>query len=153
MTRPRPIREAERTLRELLGARGVDPDVRPTLGAFWAVFSEFVRIPFVTASDGVLYEIGTYGEPGEEEFHLDLVRQLEVRYDDGEHDHYEHLRCELRFPATSTTRAFGTFGRWWFAGSAAEPWEAFVALVEGRTEFLALRHTSARAAVIRQEEV
>jgi hypothetical protein len=106
----------------------------------------------VTASDGVLYEIGTYGEPGEEEFHLDLVRQLEVRYDDGERPlrHTSVASCaSLRRPRP------GRSGRSGGGGSPAAPpaWEAFVALVEGRTEFLALRHTSARAAVIRQEEV
>jgi hypothetical protein len=151
-----PIKEAERVLHDLLRARGIDP-IRPrSAGETWDVFKDFVAMPFATAgadSDGVLYQTGIFDFYGHDEFYLEFLRQFEVAYNDGEHDHYEQLHCEFRFPVNDVTRAFGSFDHWWFAGDQGQPWADFVALVERRPEFIALRWIAAQAVSIKQEEV
>jgi hypothetical protein len=150
---PFSIAEGQRVLHDLLRARGVDP-IRPrSAGETWEVFKEFVAIPFATDSDGVLFQTGTFSFYGQDEFYLDFLRQFEVGDEDGEHDHYEQLHCEFRFPVTEATRSFGIFNHWWFADDEAQRWADFVALVEGRPEFIAFRSIVPQAAVIEQEEV
>lgn len=151
-----PIAEGQRVLHDLLRARGVDPARPASVGDTWEVFKEFIAIPSETegpGSDGVLYQTGTYDFHGQDEFYLDFLRQFEVVEEDGEHDHYEQLHCEFRFPVTEFTRSFGNFDHWWFADDEAQPWADFVALVEGRPEFIAFRSVTPQAAEIEQEEV
>ena len=85
--------------------------------------------------------------------HLDFLRQFEVVDEDGEHDQFEQLHCEFRYPVTDKTRSLGSFNRWWCAGNEGDPWADFVALVEARPEFLALGATAPQAASVSQEEV
>jgi hypothetical protein len=151
-----PITEGERVLHNLLRARGIDPNRPASAGEIWEAFKEFVAIPFETEgadSDGVLFQTGTFNFHGQDEFFLDFLRQFEVVYDDGEHDHYEQLHCKFRFAVNEATRPFGNFERWWFSDDETQPWADFVALVEGRPEFIALRSMPPQAAEIRQEEV
>lgn len=150
---PLPIHNAERVLRELLGTRGVDPHSPQSVSAAWEVFKEFVGVPFDTASDGVLYETGIFSFDGPAEFYVSFLRQFEVLYEDGEHDHFEQLTWEFRFPVTDQTRGFGEFDQWWFAGEGPASWANFVAAVEHRPEFVALGATRPQAAIVRQEAV
>ena len=103
-------------------------------------------------ADGVLYQAGDFDFYGAEEFYLDFVRQFEVTDEDGEHDHFEQLHCEFRFPMTEATRSFGRFNAWWFV-SSREPWVSFAARVEARPEFIALKTAPPTAAKVEQEVV
>lgn len=150
-----PIRDGEAVLRQMLKAHGVDPSRPRTVGETWEVFKEFVRRRFKTSgpeSDGVLYETGIFHFTGRDEFYLNFTRQFEAT-DRGEHDHYEQLRCEFRFPVTEETLAFGSFHAWWFADDPAQRWEGFVALVEERPEFIALRARPPAGGQVSQEAV
>lgn len=152
----RPISEGEQTLHELLRVRGIDPAFPGSVGETWQVFKEFVAIPFETEgadSDGVLYQAGIFDFYGRDEFYLEFLRQFEVLDEDGEHDRFEQLHCEFRFPASEATRSFGAFDHWWFPDDPAQPWAEFVALVERRPEFHALRSIPPQAAKIGQEPV
>ena len=53
-------------------------------------------------------------------------------------ENLDQVRCVLHYPVTGETIAFGRFHRWWFI-DGGEPWDDFVAEVEARPEFLALR--------------
>jgi len=137
------VRDAERVLREMFLRDGLDPGAPSTVEDAWRVFREFAAVASEATGpeqDGVLYQAGNFSFHGVEEFYLDFVRQFEVTDDGGggEHDHYEQLHCEFRFPMTAETRARGRFAAWWFA-SGSEPWSAFVSTVEARPEFAALR--------------
>jgi hypothetical protein len=156
MGEPLPIGEGQTVLHNLLRDRGVDPLRPASAGQTWEVFKEFVGIPFETEgpdSDGVLFQTGSFSFHGQDEFYVDFLRQFEVVEEDGEHDHYEQLHCEFRFPVKEVTRSFGNFNHWWFAHDDAQPWADFVALVEGRPEFIAFRSVTPQAARIEQEEV
>jgi len=148
-----PIDRAEGVLHEMLRTHGVNPAAPRSAAEAWPVFKEFVSMPFDTASDGVLYQVGLSNFYGPEEFYLDFLRQFEVVDEDGEHDHFEQLHCEFRYPVTDETRSFGSFNQWWFAGDEGEGWAEFVALVEARAEFQALGPTAPKAASVSQEEV
>ena len=101
----------------------------------------------------MLYQIGTFELGGPEAFYVDLVRQFEVLDDEGQHDHYEQVHCELRFDSTEDTRAFGQFERWWFRGDPGATWSEFVAAVERRPEFKGLSDAMPRDVAVWQEEV
>jgi hypothetical protein len=152
MREPLPIDQGEGVLLEMLRARGVDPAALRSAAEAWAVFKDFVLVPFATGSDGVLYQTGVTGYGGPKVFYLDFVRQFEVVDVDGEHDHFEQLHCEFRYPVSDETRSFGSFNEWWFADEG-EPWADFVALVETRPEFLALGATASQAASVFQDKV
>jgi hypothetical protein len=150
------IDDAERVLKEMLRQRGLDPETPRSVGETWDVFKDFAAVAFETSgpeSDGVLYQIGIYSFYGKPEFYIDFLRQFEITYDDGEHDHFEHLHCEFRFAATDELRAFGNLQHWWFADEGADAWWAYVALIEQRPEFRALRSALPEAAKVEQERV
>lgn len=44
---------------------------------------------------GLLFETGTFDFTGEKKYYISLVCQFELRYADGEFDHFEQLQCEL----------------------------------------------------------
>jgi hypothetical protein len=153
---PPPPKAGQRVLHDLLRARGIDPTRPASVGETWEVFKEFAAIPFATEgpdSDGVLFQTGTFDFYGQDEFYLDFLRQFELVDRRGEHDHYEQLHCEFRFPVTDTTRSFGRFHQWWFPDDDAQGWADFAALVEHRPEFIALRSIAPQAAKIEQEVV
>lgn len=150
-----PFATAEQVLHEMLSTQGLDPHSPRSLGDTWAVFKEFVKVPFDLRgpdSDGVLYQTGIFSLYGEPEFYISFLRQFEATYDDGDHDHYEQLECEFRYPVTEETQLFEPFEHWWFPDEQ-QTWEAFVQLVEQRPEFLALRSMRPRAARVAQEAV
>jgi hypothetical protein len=152
-----PVSEGEAVLHRMLRAEGIDPTAARSLRATWEVFKRFVQIPVITKgreSDGVLYQSGVFAWYGDEEFYLDFVRQFEVLHDDGEHDHFEQLHCEFRFPVTEALRSLGWFSEWWFHDDESSvTWRQFIDIVEARPEFVALRDVPSQAGVIAQEEV
>ena len=95
-------------------------------------------------------DTGVFSFHGPEEFYLDFVRQFEFVDADGEHDRYEQLHCEFRFPAAGETVAFGRYQRWWFRDDD-EPWATFVDEIERRPEFKALATAIPSALTIEQE--
>jgi hypothetical protein len=100
----------------------------------------------------VLYQSGVFTFSGREEFLLDFLRQFVATDDDGEYDHIEQLDCEFRFPVNDETRSFGRYEQWWFPDESQE-WSDFVALVEQRPEFVALRSSRPHSAKVEQEKV
>jgi hypothetical protein len=107
------ISAAEARLRHRLIESGVDPD-NPTFLATWKVFTQFAREAVNTASDGLLFESGIYRFTGSERFTVHFTRQFEVLYDDGDHDHFEQLRCEFLYEPTEELRALGSLILWCF---------------------------------------
>jgi hypothetical protein len=89
----------------------VDAD-RPTFLATWDVFAQFATEAVDTASDGLLFESGVYRFTGSERFTVQFLRQFEVLYDDGDHDHFEQLRCEFLYEPTEELRALGSLTLW-----------------------------------------
>jgi hypothetical protein len=152
-----PIKRGERVLHDMLRARGIDPKRPRSIGEVWDVFKEFIAVPFDTDgddSDGVLFETGgPYSWHRTPAFEIHFARQFEVKYRDGEHKHYEQLHCNFAFPLDDSTSGFGEFNQWWFTGGEPQEWEDFVAVVEGRPEFVALRSVTPQVAEIRQEKV
>ena len=152
-----PVTEGKEVLHDRLRARGLDPRNLPSAGETWEVFKEFVAIPFETEgrdSDAVLFQTGTFDFGGRAEFYVDFLRQFEVADEDGEHDHYEQLHCEFRFPITEATQSFGNVNLWWFSDDDdGQPWADFVALVEARPEFIAFRSIAPQTAEIEQSQV
>lgn len=147
-----PVSQGEQILHGLLSARGIDPTAPRSISETWETFKEFAVIPFDTPSDGVLYQVGIFEFYGRAEFYIDFLRQFEVVDDLTEHDHYEQLHCEFRFPANDESRSYGSIERWWFADSE-EPWREFVAIVENRSEFRALYGAPPQGVSIKQQPV
>ena len=119
------------------------------------MFQQFVGRPSDGVGDdedGVLYQSGTFSFYGQDEFYVSFLRQFGFADRDGEHDHYEQLECEFRFPMTEQTRAFEQFNRWWFP-DGDEPWADFVQAVEGRPELQALADATPNAASVAQQRV
>jgi hypothetical protein len=85
--------QAER-LNTLLCQHGVDPHSASGLAA-WSAFKEFGRETFGAKHISLLFQVGTYNFTGERLFYFDFVCQFAISDSDGEHDHFEHLHCEL----------------------------------------------------------
>ena len=149
----RAISKGQQVLHDMLRERGIDPAAPKSFRPVWEVFKEFIAIPFDTPDDGVLYEIGIYNFYGPDEFYLGFLRQFAVTDEEGEDDYLEQLHCEFRFPVNRETRSFGEFNRWWFASEGTHSWLAFVAGIERRPEFIALRDAKPQAVFMEQEEV
>lgn len=116
-------REAEQTLKEMLGAAGVDVGAPEPMGA-WRVFREFAELPVedVASEDGdmVLFQWGTHdwGDGRGERFEIDFLRQFTIE-DAGEYDHMEQLHCTFEFEPTEALRDLGS-GEHWIAGDLAD---------------------------------
>ncbi|MEU6705434.1 hypothetical protein [Streptomyces wuyuanensis] len=119
---PRP-EDALDCLRAELVAGPSTTVVRTTRGA-WLAFMRFGRRRFDTASasdsDGLLFQYGTYAFSGRPMFTVGLTRQFEVNNDDGEHDHYVQVHCELRYEPEPDLDALGSFDSWFFHGADAD---------------------------------
>ncbi|WP_369148990.1 hypothetical protein [Streptomyces sp. R44] len=89
-----------------------------TTRAAWLAFMRFARRRFATAptpdSDGLLFQYGTYAFTGRPMFTVDLTRQFDITDDDGEHDHYVQVHCELRYECEPALDALGSFNSWFF---------------------------------------
>ncbi|UFQ99954.1 hypothetical protein KBP30_01450 [Streptomyces sp. Go40/10] len=114
--RPRP-EEALDFLRAELATGQSEMTEWTTRGA-WLAFVRFGRWRFDTAatpdSDGLLFQYGTYAFSGRPMFTVGLTRQFDVTDDDGEHDHYVQVHCELRYEAEPDLDALGSFDSWFF---------------------------------------
>jgi hypothetical protein len=114
--RPHPA-EALGLLRGQLEA-GRSPITELTAPDVWLGFLRFGRQRFDTAltpeSDGLLFQYGTYAFDGSPMFTLDLTRQFDVNGDDGEHDHYVQVHCELLYPPDPALDDLSSFNSWFF---------------------------------------
>lgn len=89
-----------------------------TLGRAWSAFQRFGQQRFDTPStpesDGLLFQYGTHSFYGPPRFLVSLTRQFEVNDHDGEHDHFVHICCELRYRPNPALERLGSFNRWFF---------------------------------------
>ncbi|MEV5972245.1 hypothetical protein [Streptomyces sp. NPDC051921] len=94
-----------------------------TTRSAWLAFVRFGRMRFHAApqadSDGLLFQYGTHLISGRPMFTVDLTRQLNVS-DDGEHDRYVQVRCELRYKPALDLDAWGSFHSWFFYDTDAD---------------------------------
>ncbi|MEV8398434.1 hypothetical protein [Streptomyces niveus] len=95
-----------------------------TTRAAWRAFIRFGRQRFATAptpdSDGLLFQYGTYDFSGRPMFTVDLTRQFDISDDDGEHDRYVQVHCELRYECEPALDALGDFNSWFFHDADAD---------------------------------
>ncbi|MEV8345904.1 hypothetical protein [Streptomyces niveus] len=95
-----------------------------TTRAAWLAFMRFGRQRFATTptpdSDGLLFQYGTYAFSGRPMFTVDLARQFDIIDDDGEHDHYVQVHCELRYECEPALDALGGFNSWFFHDADAD---------------------------------
>lgn len=117
-----------------------------TTRAAWLAFMRFGRQRFATAptpdSDGLLFQYGTYAFSGRPMFTVDLTRQFGISDDDGEHDHYVQVHCELRYECEPVLDALGSFDSWFFHDDANADLEEWLAAMEGHLELLPARGPS-----------
>ncbi|MFF1410920.1 hypothetical protein ACFVX6_14210 [Streptomyces sp. NPDC058289] len=110
-----------------------------TTRAAWLAWVRFAQLRFgavpTPESDGLLFQYGTYAFTGRPMFTLDLTRQFGVNDDDGEHDHYVQVHCELRFEPEPALDAAGSFDSWFFHDSDADLDQWFAAM-EKRLELV-----------------
>ncbi|MFJ9080080.1 hypothetical protein ACIRO3_33320 [Streptomyces sp. NPDC102278] len=110
-----------------------------TTRAAWLAWVRFAQQRFDTAptpdSDGLLFQYGTYAFSGRSMFTLDLTRQFDINDDDGEHDHYVQVHCELRYEPESALEAGGSFDSWFFHDTDTDLDQWFAAM-ESRLELL-----------------
>lgn len=96
----------------------------------WSAFARFGRLRFSTADspdvDGLLFQYGVYAFDGPEAFSLDLTRQFDVLDDEGDHDHFVQVHCELVYEPVPALAALGNFSSWFFhdSGDDLERWLA-----------------------------
>ncbi|MDX3772455.1 MULTISPECIES: hypothetical protein [unclassified Streptomyces] len=116
-----------------------------TTRAAWLAFMRFGRQRFATAltpdSDGLLFQYGTYAFSGRPMFTVDLTRQFDISDDDGEHDHYVQVHCELRYECEPALDALGGFDSWFFHDADADL-DQWLAAMEGHLELLLARGPS-----------
>ena len=88
------------------------------LGQAWPAFLRFGRRRFDTPatpeSDGLLFQYGTHSFYGPPMFLVTLTRQFEGNEQDGEHDHFVQVHCELRYRPDPALERLGSFNRWFF---------------------------------------
>ena len=123
--------------------------LRPDPAVAWRVFKEFSAVPVAAATDGLLFQCGTYDFTGELLFECDFTRQF-THEEDGEYVSMEQLSCTVYFrPADELASLKAEL--WSFAFDSPE---AYFAAVESLPEFRsALVASSPLRAGTRQEEV
>ncbi|MEU1231993.1 hypothetical protein [Streptomyces sp. NPDC005828] len=103
-----------------------------TTRAAWLAFMRFARQRFATAptpdSDGLLFQYGTYAFSGRPMFTVDLTRQFDIGDDEGEHEHYVQVHCELRYECEPILDSLGSFDSWFFHDADADLDEWFAAM-------------------------
>ncbi|WP_237296851.1 hypothetical protein [Streptomyces sp. 3211] len=101
---------------------------RPDTEGAWRAFLRFARRPFdvpdAPDADGLLFQYGTHAFDGPPMFTLDLTRQFGICDDDGDHDHFVQVHCELRYAPGPALDALGSFGSWFFhdSGDDLDSW-------------------------------
>lgn len=136
------------TLDRMLAEAGFERS-RPDPALAWRVFKGFSAVPVAAATDGLLFQCGTYAFSGAPLFEFDFTRQF-TQEEDGEQVGMEQLALTLYFAPTDELRALKT-NLWSFGfASTAE----FFAAVEALPEFRAvLGGPAPLRAETRQEEV
>ncbi|MCD9146056.1 hypothetical protein [Streptomyces albireticuli] len=90
----------------------------PTLEAAWGAFLRFGRQRFATPplpdADGLLFQYGTHAFSGPPMFIMDFARQFAVIDDEGEHDHFTQIHCELRYESDVALDDLGSLTTWFF---------------------------------------
>ncbi|MGP3687546.1 hypothetical protein ACTVZO_23130 [Streptomyces sp. IBSNAI002] len=130
--RPRPADAVDCLRTELAAGRTASTTTAPTTRGAWQAFMRFGRKRFDTGlepdSDGLLFQYGTYAFGGRQLFSVDLTRQFAVNDDDGEHDHYMQVHCELRYEPGPDLVALGRFDSWFFHDADEDLDEWFTAM-------------------------
>jgi hypothetical protein len=75
------------------------------------------EVPQDSDSDGYLFQFGSVNWLPEPTFVLSVVRQLEVVDQHGEHEHYEQVLFEFRYPLDAELEAARSHSEWWFPHS------------------------------------
>lgn len=145
------IADAEARLRQRLIEAGINLD-NLTFLATWRVFKQFAIEAVDTASDGLLFQSGIYRFTGPERFTVGFLRQFEVLYENGDHDHFEQLSCEFLFVPTDEVRALGSHTLWCFP-SDGESIADWCEEVEGSIEFQSAARLMPSQATVLQEVV
>ena len=110
----------------------------------WAAFKDYGREVFGPENVGLLFQVGVYNFTGQPLFYFDPVCQFEQTDDEGEHDHYEQLHCELTCQPNEILS--GTNANLWSFNYPTA--DAFFAAVEAMPEFqVAIQQTSYAVAV------
>ncbi|MEV5282943.1 hypothetical protein [Streptomyces sp. NPDC052811] len=113
-----------------------------TTRAAWLAFIRFARQRFAAAptpdSDGLLFQYGTYAFSGRSMFTVDLTRQFDIGDEEGEHEHYVQVHCELRYECEPVLDTLGSFDSWFFHDANADLDEWFAA-VERHLELVLAR--------------
>jgi hypothetical protein len=132
------LEEALDCLRAELAA-GRSTTTELTTRAAWLAFTRFGRQRFDTGlapdSDGLLFQYGTYTFSGRPMFTVGFTRQFDISDEDGEHDHYVQVRCELHYAPEPALDGLGSFNSWFFHDSDADLDQWFAA-IEGHLELL-----------------
>ncbi|MFD9516144.1 hypothetical protein [Streptomyces sp. NPDC059979] len=143
--RNRPQREEALAFLRAELAAGRSTTTELTTRAAWRAWARFAQQRFDAAptpdSDGLLFQYGTYSFSGRPMFTLDLTRQFDVNDDDGEHDHFVQVHCELRYEPEPALDALGSFSSWFFHDTD-EDLDQWFAAMEGHLEVLLDRRPS-----------
>ena len=121
--------EAKTHLEAALTAAGFDhatPDAR----AAWRAFRAFAAEPVAAATDGFLFQCGTYDFTGDPRFHWNLTRQF-TREEEGEYAGMEQLQLTILYEAAPELAAIET-NLWSFDCASTDEW---FARVEALPEF------------------
>ncbi|HEY0501876.1 MAG TPA: hypothetical protein VGD42_00145 [Lysobacter sp.] len=123
------LMQQEHRLLDLLGRHGAGGPSVMALDA-WRAFKDFGRSIELDDHAGLLFQIGTYDFDGDRRFHFDQVLQLESVGDDGEHEGFEQLHCELTRPPAPELDGVAT-DLWSFAFADVEDFYAAVEAMPG----------------------
>ena len=135
-------------LRELLANHGViEAPVSATKA--WEAFKDYGREVFGPENVGLLFQVGTFDFTGQPLFYFDPVCQFEKTDDEGEHDHYEQLHCELTCSPNELLKSTNT-NLWSFEYPTAD---AFFAAVEALPEFQVAVQQEGYALEVTHEDV
>lgn len=116
--------------REWLARQGVRESAI-TAASVWEAFKGYGREVFHADGVGLLFQVGVFNLSGPRLFYFDPVVQFARLDEDGEHDRFEQLHCELTCAPTEALE--GTKAELWsFDYSTAD---AFFAAVESLPEF------------------
>jgi hypothetical protein len=150
---PVTINAAWASFQAVLAEMGVDVE-RPDPRMTWEAFKRFATVPVATASDGLLFEsLGTPVKGSATQFVVQFVRQYEVVYEDGDHDHYVQMRCEFIYALTSQLRELSRPLAMWRFANEAQSVERWIAEVESRDEFRVVMEHKPLRAEIQQHDV
>ena len=132
---------------ELLRQHGVGGQSAAGMAA-WSAFKAYGREVFGSPGVGLLFQAGTYGFTGKPLFHFDPVCQFEIVDQDGEHDYFEQLHCEMTCQPDEASHGVSA-ELWSFGYDSAD---AFFAAVESLPAFrVAARRTDYTVSVTHED--